>query len=190
VRRVDVALGLGQPRLDPIELLDHLAETVAERIGAQLHELAPQIAQRGVECLGRGIGDQQVRDVLEHLADSPGQRARGEPAAAVELDRGPRRRAGRHRVDHDVAAMSSVPTRRHRWAWLSSPGRSGCAARCPSCPGDGLDGVVGERPAGGQGRAALEVGLDVAAGQRDAERARQRRVADGQGPARWSAAAG
>jgi len=62
-------------------------EAVAERVRAQLHQLTPQIADRCVERLGRGLGDEQVRHVLEHLTDRGDQCARREPAAAIELDR-------------------------------------------------------------------------------------------------------
>ena len=85
-----------QPRLEAIELLDHLAEAVAERVGAQVHQLAAQVAHRAVERLGRRVGHEQVRDLLEHLADRRHERARREPAAAIELDRDLDRRAGRH----------------------------------------------------------------------------------------------
>jgi hypothetical protein len=34
VRGIDIALGLGEPRLEVIELLDDLGEAVAERIRA------------------------------------------------------------------------------------------------------------------------------------------------------------
>ncbi len=77
---------------------------MAERVGAQVHQLAAQVAERGVERLGRGVGHQQVRDVLEHLIDRRHQRARGQPAAAIELDRDLDRRAGRHGVLDRVAA--------------------------------------------------------------------------------------
>ena len=164
---------------------------MAERVGPQLHQLASQVAHRGLERVGRGVGHEQVRDVLEHLADRRDQRARGEPATAIELDRDLDRRAGRHRVDHRVAAdveRADQPAQ-VGLAELALDDRDAQHA-VRAAPGHGLDGVVGDRPAGGQGRAALEVGLDVAVGERDAECARQRRIADRQDPARWSATAG
>ena len=85
--RVDVALGAGEQALDRAQLVDQLAQAVAERVGAHLHQVPALIGQRGVEGRRRRVGHQQVRDLLEHLIDrrhvGPGRQAAG----AVELDR-------------------------------------------------------------------------------------------------------
>ena len=104
VRGIDIALGFGEPRLEPIELLDHLAEAVAECVGAQVHELAAQNANRAVERFGRRVGHEQMRDLLEHLTDQRHERARRQAPTAIELDRHFDGRARRHRVFDRVAA--------------------------------------------------------------------------------------
>ena len=112
-----------------------LTEAVAERVGAQVHQLAAQIADRAVERLGRGVGDEQVRDLLEHLIDRGHERARRQPAAAIELDRHLDRRAGRHRVLDRVAAdLERADEPAQVRLARARPARSGCAARSPCCP--------------------------------------------------------
>src|SRR5690606_31596899 len=94
-RGLEIALDLEQPLLDAIEHREHLRHAVAKRVPAQPNQALAHGLDARTQDLGIGRRHQQVRDLFEHLIEARHQRARRQPAAAIELERQLDIRAGR-----------------------------------------------------------------------------------------------